>query len=1284
VTTVARTVRVRLATTLLGHVLLGVSVLWFMGCGPRLGSSGANASLGALRAGAERGSDEETLARWLLAELVSTGGTADGVKRARQKLDASGSEHYLAHLARGLDDRVHGRLAAAPEHFLAAIEGAREESSPEARLVAWFAATQSGGGIRRGESWATLAPRVQALIEKPGGIGWRARAQLVEWWLERGARAASPAADDAVERLGCVTAVRFAGPFATPAPVHLHRHFAPEVPGPWPQRWPADEATGVVATVLPSVARGCQAIADVAVSPGVFYAESYLELPEASDLILAAQGALALWVDDRLVLDRDPRTWGVWPKFGVQLRLSAGRHRILARLSEARTLLRALRPDGTPLSASASTEAAAPYALEAPQLLSDPNDLMQFIGAEGVFGDPDDVTRFIAAELAHLEGEDDVASVLSSPLTEPRPAATGPSLAALADWLADDPVVGRSEASDQSRALNEAAVAKDPELWRAQLGLAVARANTGSLIDAVTPLEALTERFPDVPAIWNAYGIVLGRLGWQPEQRRVALEMAERFDDPVALEAAAGVYELRGDQARADASVAALQAVDAGSDITLARALRRRDYPAALRELERLAARAPFRRTELERKQREVRLAAGDPSVQEELLAAAVAAAPENGAARLALADARWATGDAEALARALAEATLAGADPAPLEQAIDAVEARGDFAPYRLDGQRVILAYEKAGRHQSATAARVLDYAAVWVHADGSSRMLEHEIVRIQSAEAISKFAEHRKLEGLVLNMRVIKRNGRTLEPEPVAGKPTVTFPHLEVGDYIETEHVLGFPAMEHGRFYPGLRWFFREENVAYATSEFVLIAPSDRALDIEITGDVPEPEVSTEGSFITRRWRVEESPAAPVEPLSAPVQEFLPSVRVGWGDDIERRLRLLSEQVADTSPIDPRIAALARSIGGADGDEPIGRARVAYRWVQDNIKDGQESDGRKVLTSRNGNRWSALRMLLRALDIPVSYLVVKNRLAAPAPGPMWEAEAFNVPLLRVGEGERAAWLTLQEQFAPFGYVPVEARGMPAFELSLGGRKSLTVPVVGDQDRLEYEGKVRIGRDGSARLSLRQRFVGKYAIRLRAGLTQVPEGRLHDILESRLLGQALPGAELLDHAIEGQKDLDAPLVVEMEAGLAKFAEVDGDRVVIEPPLMPRLSRLAALPERQTPLLIREAMHQSARLEIALEPGTQVWGARQGKVEQGEYRVVARDSVSDGVLVLDREVSIAAGRVSPADYARFLAFTRDAEQLLAQPIVLTRGALGRPGDPAGTTGTTGPAKETRE
>jgi len=100
------------------------------------------------------------------------------------------------------------------------------------------------------------------------------------------------------------------------------------------------------------------------------------------------------------------------------------------------------------------------------------------------------------------------------------------------------------------------------------------------------------------------------------------------------------------------------------------------------------------------------------------------------------------------------------------------------------------------------------------------------------------------------------------------------------------------------------------------------------------------------------------------------------------------------------------------------------------------------------------------------------------------------------------------------------------------------------------------------------------------------------------------------------------------------------------------------LTRLSSLPARQTPLLIAEAMHQSSRLTFQLAPGTRVWGTRAAQLEHGEHRVLSRDRVQGQTLVLDREVSIAAGRVAPADYPGFAAFTREAEQLLSQPIVL--------------------------
>ena len=139
-------------------------------------------------------------------------------------------------------------------------------------------------------------------------------------------------------------------------------------------------------------------------------------------------------------------------------------------------------------------------------------------------------------------------------------------------------------------------------------------------------------------------------------------------------------------------------------------------------------------------------------------------------------------------------------------------------------------------------TAARVLDYAATWVHDDGSSEMLEHEIQKIQSQEAINSESEMQPPTGLVLHLRVIKPDGRVLEPEPVAGKPTVTLPHLEVGDFIEMEHITpeaGDGAK--GRQYHSPHWFFREADKGYWRSEFVVVTPASRELEIETRGNVP-----------------------------------------------------------------------------------------------------------------------------------------------------------------------------------------------------------------------------------------------------------------------------------------------------------------------------------------------------------------------------------------------------------------------------------------------------------
>jgi hypothetical protein len=526
-----------------------------------------------------------------------------------------------------------------------------------------------------------------------------------------------------------------------------------------------------------------------------------------------------------------------------------------------------------------------------------------------------------------------------------------------------------------------------------------------------------------------------------------------------------------------------------------------------------------------------------------------------------------------------------------------------------------------------------------------------------------VSKLAEHRQLEGIVLSMRVIKQDGRILEPEVVAGKPTVTFPHLEVGDYIETEHITTQPGDgQHGESYTGPHWFFREANVAYARSEFVVIAPKNKPLEIETRGGVPAPEVKEEGGVVVRRWRVDFSPAAPVEPNSAPIVEFLPSVRIGWGIVLEQRLLRLMDTVGDVTPLDPRIARIARRIvHPLPVSARTERARRLYRWVLDNVEDGQETDGRRVVIGKRGNRWRAFMTLCRALSIPVSYAVAQNRLAMPPIGALSRATLFNEPLLVLSGEKGRVWLTVSSKYAPFGYVPDEVRGMPAYLLEPPAPRPITTPSGGTPDAVGYEGDVTLAADGSAKLELLQKFYGKYAMALRTALAELPEGQLHDVIESRLLGRDLRGARLVRFKLEQLDDLDAPLSLRMSAEMANFAQPTAGDLVIGPPFTLRISQLTALPARQTPLLIPDATRREVTLRIKLPPGYRVRDrVGSAKVEDGNRRLVVTDAAKDGALTLSRLIDLPAGRIRPADYPRFVEFARRADDVQSASVRLGR------------------------
>ena len=1210
----------------------------------------------------------EVVGRWLLAELLGPGGSAEGARRARARLDDLKADGMLASLGRGLDDFSHGRMAASARAFLRAAQQAKGDPGPLAPLVAWFSINHLLTLDPAVPAlWGEARPWVLASIEAPGQLGWRARGELVEWWTHHAFEdAEANLAERARIQFGCVPAVRLAGPFGHGVAADRWRPFPAEKPGPWPATWPAAPLRSVPPKILATERRGCVIHLDEPALPGVFYAETFLDLPAEREILVAVQGAMALWVDDHKVLERDLRIWGVWPRFGVRLRLAAGRHRILAKLPDPDTSIRIHDPSGAPLTLASSADPGPSYVTSPPLAVGDPNLLMRYLGDGQAHPPEDELEAYLAAFFAAQEGQFDVANVLLEGLLKEHDAAAPLSLAAAAAFTEKDPIFPDNDARDLARTLRERAVSLDPGLYFPRLWLILDRLDKG-LPEAARAVQALRDEFPEVPEIGRVLVSLYGRLGWRAERSRAASALVERFpEDRGALETVIPALEEAGKLKEADELAVRLRRLFPDSEIELDRAIARRDYPAAIAELKRLSQRRPERKDLIERIA-SLQLRAGEKVDVLGSLERALRLNPRDMGARLALADARFARGEQGALRSALATAIQQGLDTRELRGAIELVEGVTELESYRVDPRAVIRQYEAASESLDGTAARVLDYSVLWVHDDGSARMLEHEILRVQSQEAINKLAEQRVPPGaLVLRLRVLKRDGRVLEPERVEGKPTVTMPHLEVGDYIETEHILATEGDgEGGLRYLSPHWFFREADIAYWRSEFVVITPRHRKLTIETTGQVPPPEVKEEGPLTLRRWRVDRSPAAPVEPGSPPIQEFLPSVRVGWGISSEGQLARMLDASFDDSSRDPRLTRVAQRIAAEGGptQDPTEKARRLYRWVLASVEDGRESDGRKVILGKSGSRAAAFLYLARSLGLPVELAVARDRLRDPDEGPLAASFAFDHLVLRLArpcpqEPCQPLWFTVGDKHAPFGFLPPELRGQPAHRL-LPGLPADRTSEGGTFDGIAYEGQVKLRSDGSADLELDQRFYGRVGVGMRRNLEQLPDEQLAPAVESRLLARALPGARLLKLEVLDREDLDRPVTFRMKIELSDFARRRGNALVIKPPLMMKIAPFATLEARQTPLLLPEATHSEVRLLIQLPKGATIPAApAPSELRDGDRSLVIRDRVEGEALRLERVLDLPAGRIPVPAYPAFRAFAHGADEGASREILV--------------------------
>ncbi|MEN9579440.1 MAG: hypothetical protein RJA70_2449, partial [Pseudomonadota bacterium] len=639
--------------------------------------------------------DSARAADWLLLELLAPGGNAAEARTARDRLDKSGRHGPFEDLARGLDDELHGRLGSASDHYLAAARAARAANHPSSPWIAWFsiqqaisASSNTQGLWKRNKAW------VAESLQHPKHLGWRARDLLVKWWSQESwAEAASDVESITAEKLGCLRSLRLAGPFGSGSRASALESFPAESTAPWPKVWPRDERYDQLPRILKSEQDGCMATVDEVTKNGVYFAEALFKTDAEQSAIVSVENALKVWVDGTLVLDRDLRRFGSWTKVGVGVTIPAGPHRVVAKLVDGRTAVRLLHADGRPLKVEPS--GASPSAVP----LASPTRPHVSFDANPTF-DPSEredgasvALRYIAAALAHSDNEDGVATLLVEPLVKDTKLATGAALSLAAEFVSGDPIYNTSQTEDLIRELNQLALARDPDLWKADLERVKKIVQSKGLVDAAPQLKKLTERYQQVPALTAALASIYGELGWTPEYREVAMRSAERFPESIdGLFTSAQLLEAEGQRQEAQALYDRIRELDPDSEVFVGRALERKDFDLALSELQRLHERRPKRKELLEQIATVKRLAGAKYDMWK-LLEDAVARDPKSGPARLSLADAHFAQGEPGALNAALVLALEKGANAGPLKRALDLVEGLTELEPYRLDGKDVIAA---------------------------------------------------------------------------------------------------------------------------------------------------------------------------------------------------------------------------------------------------------------------------------------------------------------------------------------------------------------------------------------------------------------------------------------------------------------------------------------------------------------------------------------------------------------------------------------------------------------
>jgi hypothetical protein len=1186
---------------------------------------------------AEHPNDKQAWLELALAEHLFDG--ADPV-RARQALERAkqlGVSSLRLTFIEAEEHVLEARPGRALDAYFALLAAAPDSSDP---LAPWLAesafAALSDMNDAVDDYRTRLREAARSLEAKRARLGLTSAHQLAMQQLGQALLDGDLArAKSAAQLAGCVQNARVAGPFGPRELLGFDRDLEAQKPGPLAKEYDLGPGRGVQPVrsietrrcVLP-LGRGAHDVL-----PGTSVLRAELEVAQAGPhaLRIESPNSFVVWVDGRELARADLRTQHPFGVRYVPLELEAGKHELKLKVSS--------RHPNPALSLALVRAQAAAVELTRLPAPTDP------------------LSRYLAAKLALARGDAVSARELLRGAELREPSAHWLVLEAAAAIA--DPLRAREQRRDRARELLRRANKANPAAWYPSVGLANLEAAEGRTKEAIEALRAAALRFPDAVAIKTALSEHLRQRGYVEEADRIVEELQKRMPHACAVTGIAlASARNRGRMAEVERLIDPVLACDASASARYALFKAQRKYPEAAAELLRLRALAdpPDPGQLLESELEHARLS-GDLARERKLREQRSVLWLDRPEPVLDKVDLALARGERKAaldyLSSAIAENPDSLFELTRIEEALGGAELFKDF---RKNGAAIIKAFEASGRGYTEPEVLLLDYTVVRVFPDGSSADLTHNILRMQSQEAVDRNGEFGVPDGArLLALHTVKADGQRLEPDPIPEKTTWSLPNLALGDYVEFEMVRGeTPSLGFPGGFLGNRFYFKSFEVPFDHSELVVVLPAGVEPVLDPRGPAPQTVRETKNGLTVLRWAAHESRPLPEEPGSVATREYLPSINLGFKASWEDYVESLRDLLADKDIHDPQAEAMVKQLLGPDRDAPASvRARKLFRFVSDQIEPSQEVFGLSaaMLAARTGSRERVLRYMLSLAGVESELALVRGAEADHSQALLPDPETFGYLVLRVATEHGLVWLHAGARHAPFGFLPPQIRGEQALLLNAKTEPAVTPKGNLEDERREVDVQIALARDGKSEITVRETHRGPSAVAWRNDLDEVPQAELSARFEESYATNVVPGGRLKSVDFEARDDPEAPLVIKYVLNVDNLGHRVGDELRI-PGLFPSTlqGQFARLAQRTTSALVAPAQVSEVRIHLQLPKGAKVRAVPEpAQLALGGARFAIESDAKENKVEITRRVRLPLQRVTPSDYPAFAGFCRSVD-----------------------------------